>query len=50
MNKTELIEAIAAGAGLSKKDSEAALKGTSDAIDGSLAKDDKFVVAGLVTF
>ena len=50
MNKTELIEAIAAGAGLSKKDAEAALKATLDAIEGALAKDDKVVLVGFGTF
>ena len=50
MNKTELIEAISAGAGLSKKDSEAALKATLDAIEGALAKDDKVVLVGFGTF
>ena len=36
MNKSQLIEAIAAGSGLSKKDSEAALKATLDSIEGAL--------------
>ena len=49
MNKSQLIEAIAAGSGLSKKDSEAALKATLDSIEGALAKVDKRVVTLLQT-
>ncbi|MDR2598743.1 MAG: HU family DNA-binding protein, partial [Oscillospiraceae bacterium] len=41
MNKTELINAIAAKSGLSKKDSEAALGATLCAIEGALKKGDK---------
>ncbi|HDL6019441.1 TPA: HU family DNA-binding protein, partial [Mannheimia haemolytica] len=36
MNKTELIDAIAAGANLTKKDAKAALEATLDAISASL--------------
>ena len=50
MNKSQLIEAIAAGSGLSKKDSEAALKATLDSIEGALAKGDKVVLVGFGTF
>ncbi len=50
MNKTELIDAIAAQSGLSKKDSEAALKATIDAIVGAVKKDDKVVLVGFGTF
>ena len=39
MNKSQLIEAIAAGSGLSKKDSEAALKATLDSIEGALTNE-----------
>lgn len=36
MNKTELIEKIAAGAGLSKADAKKALDATTEAIKGAL--------------
>jgi len=50
MNKTDLIDAIAANAGLSKKDSEAALKATIDAIQAALVNDEKVVLVGFGTF
>ena len=50
MNKSQLIEAIATGSGLSKKDSEAALAATLEAIEGALANDDKVVLVGFGTF
>ena len=50
MNKTELIDAIAAKSGLSKKDSEAALKATLDSIVEAVKKDDKVVLVGFGTF
>jgi nucleoid DNA-binding protein len=50
MNKTDLIEAIAKDAGLTKKDAENALKATIDAIEGALAKDEKVVLVGFGTF
>lgn len=50
MNKTDLIDAIAAKANLSKKDSEAALKATIDAISEALANDEKVVLVGFGTF
>ncbi|MBO4243115.1 MAG: HU family DNA-binding protein [Clostridiales bacterium] len=50
MNKTELIDAIAQDAGLSKKDSEAALKATLNAISDALANDEKVVLVGFGTF
>ena len=50
MNKTELIDAIAQDAGLSKKDSEAALKATLGAISKALAADEKVVLVGFGTF
>ena len=50
MNKTELIDAIAAQSGLSKKDSEAALKATIDSIVAAVKKDDKVVLVGFGTF
>lgn len=50
MNKTDLIDAIAKDAGLTKKDAENALKATIDAIEGALAKDEKVVLVGFGTF
>ena len=50
MNKTDLIDAIAAKAGLSKKDSEAALKATIESISEALANDEKVVLVGFGTF
>ena len=50
MNKTDLIEAIAKDAGLTKKDAENALKATIDVIEGALAKDEKVVLVGFGTF
>ena len=50
MNKTELIDAIANEAGLSKKDSEAALKATLGAISDALANGEKGVLGGFGTF
>ena len=50
MNKTELIAAIAAKAGLTKKDAEGALNATIAAITEALAQGDKVQVAGLGSF
>ncbi|MBO4407645.1 MAG: HU family DNA-binding protein [Clostridiales bacterium] len=50
MNKTDLIDAIAKNAGLTKKDAENALKATLDAIEGALVKDEKVVLVGFGTF
>lgn len=50
MNKTELIDAIAAGAELSKKDAKAALEATLDAISASLKKGDTVQLIGFGTF
>ncbi|OOR99881.1 DNA-binding protein [Haemophilus paracuniculus] len=50
MNKTELIDAIAAGAELSKKDAKAALEATLDAISASLKKGDAVQLIGFGTF
>ena len=46
MNKTELVEKIAAGAGLSKVDAKKAL----DAIKGALKAGDKVQLVGFGTF
>jgi DNA-binding protein HU-beta len=50
MNKTELVEKIAAGAGLSKVDSKKALDATLAAIKDALKKGDKVALVGFGTF
>ncbi len=50
MNKTELVEKIAAGAGLSKVDAKKALDATVDAIKNALAAGDKIALVGFGTF
>lgn len=50
MNKTELINAIAAEAKLTKVQAKAALEATLNAIGGTLAKGDKVALIGFGTF
>ena len=50
MNKPELIAAVAAKAGLSKKDAEKAVAGVLESITASLAKGDKVALIGFGTF
>ena len=50
MNKTELVNAIAAKTGLSKKDSDAALAATVEAITEALKAGDKISLVGFGTF
>ena len=50
MNKTELVEKIAAGAGLSKVDAKKALDATVAAIKGALVAGDKVQLVGFGTF
>ena len=50
MNKTELVAAVADKAGLSKKDAEAAVKATFDAITAALKKGNKVQLIGFGTF
>ena len=50
MNKTELVQAIAEKANLTKVDSKAALDATLDAIAGALKKGDKVALIGFGTF
>ena len=50
MNKTELVEAMTKQTGLSKKDTEAAVKAFTDAITGALKKGDKVQLVGFGTF
>ncbi|NQW42870.1 MAG: HU family DNA-binding protein [Bacteroidetes bacterium] len=50
MNKSELIDAIAAGAKLTKVDAGAALDATVEAISKTLKKGDKITLVGFGTF
>lgn len=50
MNKTDLVNAIAAGAGLSKVDAKKALDATLDAVAGALKAGDKVALVGFGTF
>ncbi|MGP1360868.1 MAG: HU family DNA-binding protein [Candidatus Fimenecus sp.] len=50
MNKTELVEAVAVAASLSKKDAEAAVKATFEAVTAELAKGGKVQLVGFGTF
>lgn len=50
MNKTELITAVAEKTGLSKKDSDAAVNATIDAITEALKAEDKVALVGFGTF
>lgn len=50
MNKTELIEKIAANAGLTKADSKKALEATLAAIKDALVANDKVSLVGFGTF
>jgi DNA-binding protein HU-beta len=50
MNKTELIEKIAAGSGLTKVDAKKALEATVKAISESLAGGEKVALVGFGTF
>jgi len=50
MTKTELIDKIASGAGLSKADASRALDSTLDAIKASLKKGQKVTLVGFGTF
>ena len=50
MNKTELIDKIAAGAGLTKADAKKALEATTAAIKDALVAGDKIQLVGFGTF
>ena len=50
MNKTELVDAMAKKAGLSKKDAEAALGAFTDTVAAALKKGDKVQLVGFGTF
>lgn len=50
MNKTELVNAVAAEAGLSKKDADKAVAAVLGSIKGALANGDKVQLIGFGTF
>lgn len=50
MNKTELVAALAAKAGTSKKDAEAVLAAFVDVVGDTLKKGDKVALVGFGTF
>ena len=50
MNKTELIAAVAAKTGLTKKDAEQAVNAALDTITAEIAKGEKVALAGFGTF
>ncbi len=50
MNKTDLVNAIAEGSGLSKNDAKKALDATLSAIEGALKANDKVALLGFGTF
>ena len=50
MNKTELIQAAAAAAEISKKDAEAVINATLDAITGALKEGEKVQLVGFGSF
>jgi DNA-binding protein HU-beta len=50
MNKTELVNAIAAKSGLSKKNSEAALNALVSSVEDALVAGEKVVLVGFGTF
>ena len=50
MNKTELVEAVVAKAGISKKDADAVVKATFEAITEAMAKGDKVALVGFGNF
>ena len=50
MNKSELIDAMAKESGLSKKDTEKALKAFTDTVTATLKKKDKIQLVGFGTF
>ncbi len=50
MNKTELVDAMSKASGLSKKDSEVALKAFIEVVSGELKKEGKVQLVGFGTF
>ena len=50
MNKTDLVDAVAQATELTKKQAEAAINATLDAVADALAKEEKVVLVGFGTF
>ena len=50
MNKTELVDAVASRAGLSKADADRAVNAFVDAVEGALVRGEKVTVTGFGTF
>jgi DNA-binding protein HU-beta len=50
MNKVELVDAMAADAGLTKKDAEAALKAFTNSVSKAMAKGESVQLIGFGTF
>ena len=50
MNKSELVDSIAEGAGLSKADAERALNALIDSVQAAVANDDKVTLPGFGSF
>jgi DNA-binding protein HU-beta len=50
MNKADLVASVAKQTGLTKKDSEAAVKAVLESIEGALKKGDKVQLIGFGTF
>lgn len=50
MNKSELVDRVSENAGMSKKDSEAAVKAVLESITDGLVKGDKVQLVGFGTF
>jgi len=50
MNKTELVDQIAASADITKKEAESALQAFMDAVTDTMKKDDKLTLIGFGTF
>ena len=50
MNKSDLVEAIANGSGLSKADAGRALSATTDAITSALSSGDSVAITGFGSF
>ncbi|MCP3891922.1 MAG: HU family DNA-binding protein [Desulfobulbaceae bacterium] len=50
MNKTELVDQIAASADITKKEAESALQAFMDAVTDTMKKEDKLTLIGFGTF
>ncbi len=50
MKKAELVEAVAAKAGLTKADSDRAIKAFAEVVEGALKKGEKVAIPGFGTF